>query len=252
MTARPVPDAAGPSAPSRPAALELREVTAGYGQGDVVSDVSIAIPAGSVTALLGANGTGKTTLLRVASGLLRPTSGSVYVGGQCVDRLTPADRLKAGLCLIPEGRGIFRSLTVAENLELFLPPWSRDRDLTVALDAFPVLKERLKQTSGTLSGGQQQMLALARAYLSGASVVLLDEVSMGLAPIVVAEMFDSISALAGLGVALLIVEQYVERALAISHHAYVLERGQITFDGPASELADAGIRDMYLGRVGTS
>jgi len=229
------------------ATVEASNITAGYGRSTVLSDVSLAVPPSTVVALLGANGAGKTTLLRVLAGLLRPRAGTVHVQGKDVTQAKPHQRAQAGLCLIPEGRGIFRSLTVRENLDLHIPPWAKSTDITPALDAFPVLRERLGQLAGTMSGGQQQMLALARAYLSNPSVVLLDEVSMGLAPLVVDELFESLSALAASGCALLIVEQYVTRAIAMADTAYLLSKGTVVYGGPAAGLDDDIMAQAYLG-----
>ncbi len=226
--------------------LEVSGLTAGYGRVTVLHDVDLAVKSGSVTVLLGANGAGKTTLLRVVAGLVQQSSGSVQVHGEEVTGTGPARRARRGLCLIPEGRGIFRDLTVRENLRMQRPPWESEQGIDVALSAFPALKRRLKETAGNLSGGQQQMLALARCYLSGADVVLLDEVSMGLAPIIVDEMFKSMADLASRGVSLLIVEQYVSRALEIADTAYVLNRGRVTFAGASSDLDQESLADVYL------
>ena len=194
-------------------ALELDGITAGYGETTVLRDVSIRIPPKSIVALLGPNGAGKTTLLRVASGLLRPGAGNVRLFGDDVTASTPNQRARKGLCLMPEGHGIFRSLSVRENLLLHTPPWMREEPLERALTAFPALRERLKQTAGNLSGGQQQMLALARIHLSNPRVVLLDEVSMGLAPVIVNSIFQTLTELASTGISVVLVEQFVTRAL---------------------------------------
>jgi branched-chain amino acid transport system ATP-binding protein len=228
-------------------ALELRAITAGYGRTTVLRDVSLAIAPGTVTALLGPNGAGKTTLLKIAAGLLRPVSGSIRLDGADVTRSAPHKRSEGGLCLIPEGRGIFRSLTVRDNLRVHVPPWRRGDSLDAAVAAFPILADRLDQVAGSLSGGQQQMVAVARAYLSKPSVVLLDEVSMGLAPRVVDEIFTSLRQLAASGVALLVVEQYVQRALGLADNAMVLNHGVVSYDGPAAELDDAVLMSSYLG-----
>jgi branched-chain amino acid transport system ATP-binding protein len=228
-------------------ALELRAVDAGYGATPVLHDVSISVPRSSVVALLGPNGAGKTTTLRVAAGLLRPSSGAVVIGGKAVNRTAPFRRARLGVCLIPEGRGIFRSLTVRENLELQIPPWRKDQSIDAGLEAFPLLGQRLGQAAGSMSGGQQQMLALARAYLSGPDVVLLDEVSMGLAPVVVDQIFSSLRALAATGVSLVLVEQYVSRALEMADIAYLMARGGIAWTGPAADLDTDAITRAYLG-----
>jgi branched-chain amino acid transport system ATP-binding protein len=241
-------DSRGPRPSSRgELALELQAVEAGYGATSVLHDVSIEVPPSSVVALLGPNGAGKTTTLRVAAGLLRPASGTVLIGGTEVSRKPPYQRAALGVCLIPEGRGIFRSLTVRENLELQIPPWRSDGTTDAAIEAFPVLGQRLQQVAGSMSGGQQQMLALARAYLSAPSVVLLDEVSMGLAPVIVDQIFESLRALASAGVSLVLVEQYVPRALEMADTAYLMARGGIAWTGPASDVDTEALAQAYLG-----
>jgi branched-chain amino acid transport system ATP-binding protein len=233
-------------------ALELQGVTAGYGGATVLREVSLTVAAGTVTALLGPNGAGKTTLLKIAAGLLRPTKGSILINGHDVTRLPAFKRAEDGLCLIPEGRGIFRSLTVRDNLRVEIPPWRKGERIDAALDAFPILADRLDQTAGHLSGGQQQMLALARAYLSNPSLVLLDEVSMGLAPRLVDEIFDSLNQLAATGAALVVVEQYVQRALDLAGQVVVLNRGTVRYAGPAAELDESVLMSSYLGAADTN
>jgi branched-chain amino acid transport system ATP-binding protein len=230
-------------------ALELRSVSAGYGASAVLHDVSISVPRSSVVALLGPNGAGKTTTLRVAAGLLRPSGGTVVIGGKDASKAAPFRRARQGVCLIPEGRGIFRSLTVMENLELLIPPWRKGSGIDPAIQAFPILGERLGQVAGSLSGGQQQQLALARAFLSAPDVVLLDEVSMGLAPVIVDQIFESLKLLASTGVALVLVEQYVSRALEMADTAYLMARGAIAWSGPAAALDTDAITRAYLGHA---
>jgi branched-chain amino acid transport system ATP-binding protein len=227
--------------------LSIESLTAGYGRTTVLRDVDVAVPAGSVAALLGPNGAGKTTLLRAAAGLLRASGGTVRVNGKDITRRKPHARNRAGLCLIPEGRGVFPNLTVRENLLLQVPPWQKDDALDVALDAFPVLRERLGQVAGTMSGGQQQMVALSRCYLSKPAVVLLDEVSMGLAPRIIDEIFEALRRLAATGVALLLVEQYVSRALEMADVVYLLNRGQVAFSGAPDALDEGELMRGYLG-----
>ena len=227
--------------------LELRNVTAGYGRHTVLRNVDLRVPDHSVVALLGPNGAGKTTLLRVASGLLGVDSGSLVVNGEDATGW-PAHRLAgAGICHVPEGRGIFRALTVRDNLRLQAPPDVDRRAAEVAAAAFPRLGERLEQRAGTMSGGEQQMLALAHAYVAGSPMVLLDEVSMGLAPKIVDEIFVFLRELAASGAALLIVEQYVERALALADYVYVLKKGRVEFVGEPSQLDDEKLVASYLG-----
>jgi branched-chain amino acid transport system ATP-binding protein len=227
--------------------LVLDGVTAGYGISGVLRDVHLSVPRSSVVALLGPNGAGKTTLLRVTSGLLKPWSGRVVLDGEDVTGLTPDGLARHGVCHVPEGRGVFPPLSVRENLLLFSRPGEERVALERALEAFPDLSGRLEQAAGTMSGGQQQMLALARAYISGAKIILLDEVSMGLAPIIVDQIFEFLHRVAGDGVSLLLVEQYVNKALAIADYAYILSRGRITFAGDAAELADEDVFTRYLG-----
>lgn len=227
--------------------LDLRGITAGYGRTTVLRDVNLAVPTGSIVALLGPNGSGKTTLLRVAAGLLRPAHGSVFVDDVDLTRRAPNRRARAGVCLIPEGRGIFRSLTVRDNLRLHVPPWDRGASAAIAFEMFPVLRDRRGQLAGTMSGGEQQMLALARAYIQNPRVVLLDEVSMGLAPKVVDEIFEALQKLAQTGVSLLLVEQYVNRALELSDSVVLLDRGAVAFNGPSKDLDEDTVVRGYLG-----
>jgi branched-chain amino acid transport system ATP-binding protein len=221
-----------------PPFFALRNILAGYGKVTVVRDVTMEFPESSVTAILGPNGAGKTTCLRVAAGLLRPKDGNVTLQGKNIEGLRPSRRVEAGICLVPEGRGVFRSLTVRENLELQVPAWTSNRSIDRAVDTFPVLGTYMNRVAGTLSGGEQQMLALSRAYLSGAKIVLLDEVSMGLAPIVVERVFAELSQLASTDMTVVIVEQYVAQALALAQRAYVLDRGQVIYAGAAGDLTD--------------
>jgi branched-chain amino acid transport system ATP-binding protein len=227
--------------------LELRGVHAGYGRTTVLRELDLSVAPGEVLALVGPNGAGKTTLLRVASGLLKPQLGTVHVAGADATRQAPFRRAKGGLCLVPEGRGVFADLTVRENLRLQVPPWAESEDVTRALEAFPILGERLDQRAGSMSGGQQQMLALARCWLAKPACVLLDEVSMGLAPRVVDDIFAALKGLAAEGVALLLVEQYVDRALELADRVQLLERGRTTFAGPADQLDRDAVLRGYLG-----
>ena len=227
--------------------LELQKVTAGYGSHTVLRDVDLVVPDHSVVALLGPNGAGKTTLLRVASGLLRPTSGRVVLDGKDATGW-PSHRLAAaGVCHVPEGRGIFRALSVRENIRLQANPALGTDPVPAVADAFPRLGERLDQRAGTMSGGEQQMLALAHAYVAGSTTVLLDEVSMGLAPKIIDEIFDYLRRLAENGAALLLVEQYVGRALELADFVYILNKGRVQFVGEAGELGEEQILASYLG-----
>jgi branched-chain amino acid transport system ATP-binding protein len=227
--------------------LELRGITAGYGDTVVLRDVDLVVPSGTAVALLGPNGAGKTTLLSVASGLVRPRSGTVLLDGGDVTLLSPDERVGRGLCHVTEGRSVFRALSVRDNLRMFARKGTDAASIEAAIEAFPRLGERLDQLAGTMSGGEQQMLALARAYVSGASVILLDEVSMGLAPIVVNEIFAFLDRLAAENRSLLVVEQYVSKALALADHVHLLSRGRIVFAGEPVELQGSDIFARYLG-----
>ncbi len=228
--------------------LELRHVSAGYDTGLVLRDINLVVPDNSVVALLGPNGAGKTTLLRVASGLLPIAHGRMSIDGTDVTNAPPHDLARRGLCHVPEGRGIFRALTVADNLRLQAPGGDR-KAIKLAMEAFPRLGVRLHQTAGTMSGGEQQMLALARAYIANPSVVLLDEVSMGLAPKIVDEIFDYLHNLAAGGTALLLVEQYITRALELADYVYILNRGAISFAGEPAEIGEQTVLESYLGAL---
>ncbi|MBU3664278.1 MAG: ABC transporter ATP-binding protein [Chthoniobacterales bacterium] len=233
------------------AALEVRDLVVRYGDIRAVKGIGFTLMRGEILALVGANGAGKTTTLRALSGLL-PYEGSVHLGGRDIGDLT-ADRIvRLGMAHVPEGRGIFGGLTVMENLQL--GAWvrrdkaARNRDLEKVLHIFPRLRERLSQMAGTLSGGEQQMLAMARALMSDANVLLLDEPSMGLAPKLVQEIFAVLRQLNDDGVTILLVEQNANMALRLAHRACLLETGSLVLEGPASELLDnPRVREAYLG-----
>ncbi|MGQ0626048.1 MAG: ABC transporter ATP-binding protein [Sporichthyaceae bacterium] len=227
--------------------FELRDIHAGYAGTEVLRGVDLKVPAGSVVALLGANGAGKTTLLRVASGLLHPTAGQLVFAGEDVTRCAPHQLAKRGVCHVPEGRGIFPSLTVRENLVLQSPAGKEKESIERAVHAFPRLGERLNQAAGTMSGGEQQMVALARTYVQNPKVALLDEVSMGLAPKVVDEIFEFFTLLRQEGASLLLVEQYVTRALAAADYVYLLNKGEVAFVGQPSELDGDDVFAEYVG-----
>jgi branched-chain amino acid transport system ATP-binding protein len=230
-----------------PPAIELTSVSAAYGRTRVLNDISLTVPRGGVTALIGPNGAGKTTTLKVVSGLLRPVSGKVQLNGTDVTRSTNYKRAKDGLCHVPEGRGVYRNLTVRENLVMMTPPGTTAEGIERATATFPILGKRLTQTAGTLSGGEQQMLALSAAYLRRPSVVLVDEPSLGLAPIIVDTVFEFLETLRAEQISLLLVDQYATRALAIADDAYVLRRGNIVFSGPAAKLRDGNVFNRYIG-----
>jgi branched-chain amino acid transport system ATP-binding protein len=214
-------------------ALELAGVRAGYGAVEVLHGVDLAVPAGALTALLGPNGAGKSTLLSVVAGLLPLKAGAVRWEGRDISRLPPNVRARAGLALVPERRGIFPELTVAENLAIFRGSAASDDE---AIAAFPVLGRRLEQRAGSLSGGEQQMLAMSRALLQKPSLLLLDEISFGLAPRVVRSLFDVVADLARAGTTVVLVEQYLSDALRLAEVVYVLARGDVVFAGEPGEL----------------
>jgi branched-chain amino acid transport system ATP-binding protein len=229
--------------------LELREVTAGYGNARVLHDVTLVVPAGSVVALLGANGAGKTTMLRVAAGLLPAQSGELLVNGRNVTGAPPHELVKHGVCHVPEGRGVFPGLTVRENIVVQSRRGQEQEAVAKAAEAFPILGKRLSQVAGTMSGGEQQMLALAKAYVQNPTTVLLDEVSMGLAPIIVDEIFEFLHRLAAGGASLLLVEQYVTKALGLADYVYLLQKGEIVFAGEPGELDGEDLFARYLGHA---
>jgi branched-chain amino acid transport system ATP-binding protein len=233
--------------------LSLRDVWTYYGPISALRGISLEVKEGEIVAVLGPNGAGKTTLLRTISGLLRPKKGSLLSDGQRLERLNPARIVRLGIVQVPEGRQLFPELTVAENLKLGAYV-RRDgqaeiqRDLDRIFMLFPVLRERLKQPAGTLSGGEQQMLAIARGLMARPRVLLLDEPSLGLAPALVTQLFRAIQELNGNGMTVLLAEQNARQALRISHRAYVLELGRVVLEGSAKELErDERVRQRYLG-----
>ncbi|HEV8627736.1 MAG TPA: ABC transporter ATP-binding protein [Acidimicrobiia bacterium] len=229
--------------------LSLQGIRAGYGRVEVLHGIDLVVPDGSAVALLGANGAGKTTLLRTAAGLLRPTAGRITIDGAGANHHAPHQRAREGVCLIPEGRGIFRQLTVAENLAMFAGGRNVDDAIATSVAAFPVLGERLGQLAGTLSGGQQQMVAVCRALIVDAKFILADELSVGLAPVVVDEIFATVETLREQGRSLVIVEQYVDRALAIADYVYILHKGRVAFVGEPERCRDDDLFSHYVGSV---
>ena len=227
--------------------LDLQGVSAGYGGQTVLRDVDLVVPDKSVVALLGPNGAGKTTTLKVAAGLLRPSAGRVVLDGADATDWSAFQRASGGVCYIPEGRGIFRELSVRDNLKLQAPPGMNGEAVDRATEAFPVLGQRLDQRAGTLSGGEQQMLALAHAWLSSPKLVLVDEVSLGLAPKLVDQIFQYLHQITTQGVALLLVEQYVSRALDMADYVYILKKGRIQLVAEPAQLNDEDILASYLG-----
>ncbi|MBA2282598.1 MAG: ABC transporter ATP-binding protein [Acidimicrobiia bacterium] len=227
--------------------LRVEHLEAGYGETTVLRDVTLEVPAQGVLAILGPNGAGKTTLLRAISGLLPARRGRVGLDGKDVSRRSASERVRRGLCHVPDPRGIFPSLTVRDNLVLQAPRGSVDGSIEKAVGMFPRLGERLDQLAGTLSGGEQQMLAVSRAYVQSPKVVLLDEVSMGLAPNIVDEIFAFLERLREEGVALVVVEQFVHRALAIADAVAVIGRGRVVAEGPAAGFTENAIFEAYAG-----
>ncbi len=231
--------------------LKIEKLCCNYKQIIALSDVSLHINRGEIISLIGANGAGKTTLLRAISGLQNPNSGDIYFENKNITKLESHDVAKLGIAQIPEGRGLFSILSVEENLRL--GAYLRD-DNEIELDIekiysqFPILKEKSKEYAGTLSGGQQQMVAVGRALMSRPKLLLLDEPSMGLAPIIVEEIFEAIKTLRDSGTTIFIVEQNAFLALSVTDRAYVLENGRIVMSGNSVELLkDEGVKEAYLG-----
>ena len=236
--------------------LSINNLHAAYGKVEVLHGISLDVPKGKLVTLIGSNGAGKTTTMRAISGMLKPRSGSVTLGGKDVTGLDSHRIARAGLAHSPEGRRVFASMSVTDNLLLgAFPRFTRARpkgdikaDLDKAMELFPRLKERRDQLAGTLSGGEQQMLAMARAVMLNPEVILLDEPSMGLAPILVEEVFRIITRLKGEGVTMLLVEQFAAAALNVADYGYVLENGSISVHGPAESLKnDPKVIAAYLG-----
>ncbi len=237
--------------------MTLDGVTAFYGPVKALKGVSFTVPDGAVVALLGANGAGKTTTLRAISGLTAARDGSITFDGARIERWRPERVVGGGISLVPQGRLLFPQLTVAENLELgaYLRRDSRAvrQDLEKSYDQFPVLRQKRGQEAGTLSGGQQQMLAIARALMSRPRLLMLDEPSLGLAPMVVAEIFRTIATIRQAGTAILLVEQNANVALGIADAGYVLEGGRVAMSGSAAALlSDPRVQQAYLGRSETA
>lgn len=236
--------------------LSIKKLEAGYGKVKVLHGIDIEVPKGRVVTLIGSNGAGKTTTMRAISGMIRPTAGEVSLSGKRIDGLESHRIARLGMAHSPEGRRVFPTLTVTDNLTLGAFPrltGARARgdvpgDLNRAMDLFPRLKERRTQLAGTLSGGEQQMLAMARAVMQNPDLVLLDEPSMGLAPILVEEVFRIIARLKSEGVTMLLVEQFAAAALNVADYGYVLENGSISVHGPAQSLkTDPKVIAAYLG-----
>ncbi len=231
--------------------LEISGVKAGYGSMSVLQGIDMVVNAGEIVALLGSNGVGKTTLNNVISGFIRPTAGTVRFDGQSLTDLKPRDIVALGIAHVPEGRKIFPNLTVRENLELGAfrrGQANKAANFEKICTIFPRLRERLSQLAGTLSGGEQQMLAIGRGMMSEPKLLILDEPSLGLSPIMVEEMFGLIAKINAEGVAVLLVEQNVMQSLSVAQRAYVVEQGRLALQGSAADLlADPQLRQTYLG-----
>lgn len=232
--------------------LEVKHVYTRYGEVECLKGVSLTVNRGEIVALLGANGAGKTTVLKAISGLVKPAAGDILLDGRSLTKMSPEEIVRLGISHVPEGRKIFQKMTVLENLEL--GAYTRGnraearRILDHCFDLFPILQKRVKQKAGTLSGGEQQMLALGRSLMSSPSILLLDEPSLGLAPIFVANIFKMIEAIHGEGKTILLVEQNAHMALKIASRAYVLETGQMVLEGTSDAIrSDPAMREAYLG-----
>lgn len=231
--------------------LTIENLSVHYGVIQALRDVSFNVEQGEIVSLIGANGAGKTTILRTISGLNRPSNGTITFEGQTIHKMVPQKIVAAGLCQVPEGRHVFAGLTVQENLEMgaFL---RKDNDLKkdydMIFDRFPILKERKNQDASTLSGGEQQMLAMGRALMSKPKLLLLDEPSMGLAPIFIQEIFNIIQEINKQGTTILLIEQNAKMALSIADRGYVLETGKVVLSGPGKELLESEeVKKAYLG-----
>jgi len=232
--------------------LEIKGVQSGYGEVQILWGVDLELEAGRLTALVGGNGAGKTTLLRTVMGSIRPWAGQVLFQGRDITRLPPYRKAELGMTLVPEGRQLFTDMTVYENLEMGATNRRarahQPRNLERVFGMFPRLKERRGQRAGTLSGGEQQMLAVARGLMAEPRILLFDELSLGLAPVLVLDLFVSLEKLKGEGITMLLVEQNVHMALAVSDHAYVIQEGRVILHGPPEDLArDQQVQASYLG-----
>jgi len=234
------------------AMLEVKNIQVAYGKIIAVKDISVTVNEGEIVTLIGSNGAGKSTTLRAISGLIKPKSGEITFNGKRIDGMPGHEIVGMGICHSPEGRRIFPRMTVKENLELgaFLrnDKAAVNADMERVLDLFPRLKERIKQTAGTMSGGEQQMLAVSRALMGDPKLLLLDEPSMGLAPVLVELIFDTIVKIRKQGITILLIEQNATAALEVADRAYVLESGKVKMSGSAAELrSDDKVTKAYLG-----
>jgi branched-chain amino acid transport system ATP-binding protein len=230
--------------------LQVDDIEVRYGNIRALKGVSFEVAEGEIVALLGANGAGKTTTQKTVSGMLRPSHGSIVYDGQRIDGIPAHELIRLGICHVPEGRHVFPRMTIAENLEMGAYRFKTvdQKDLDHVLELFPLLRQRYKQQAGTLSGGEQQMLAIGRALMGRPRLLLLDEPSMGLAPLIVAQIFDIVRQVNSDGMTVLLVEQNAAQALALANRGYVLETGEIVLTGTGTELlADDRVRAAYLG-----
>jgi branched-chain amino acid transport system ATP-binding protein len=231
--------------------LAIEKLQVAYGKVQALWDVTLNVPDGEIVALVGANGAGKTTLLKTVSGILRRQSGSITYDGRHIEEALPPEIVKHGVVQVPEGRKLFPEMTVIDNLLMgsyTIPQLERPQRLERVFSVFPVLKERQKQIAGTLSGGEQQMVAIGRGMMAGPKLLMLDEPSLGLAPMLVEEVFGVIAEINRLGVTVLLVEQNTQHALTLAHRGYVMELGRIALSGSGSDLlADSNVRKAYLG-----
>lgn len=234
--------------------LEIKDLVVSYGGIEAVKGITMDVPKGEIVTLIGANGAGKSTTLKTIAGIVKPQSAEILFNGQNITGLSPDNIVKAGITLVPEGRRVFPNLTVKENLRIgaYLRKDSLEKDFEYVYSLFPRLKEREWQLSGTLSGGEQQMLAVGRALMARPSLIMMDEPSLGLAPLVVKSIFDIIKEINRNGITVLLIEQNANMALQAAHTAYVLETGKITMSGKGSELIqDERIKEAYLGKSKT-
>jgi branched-chain amino acid transport system ATP-binding protein len=234
--------------------LEIKDLHVSYGTVQALWGVSLHVPEGSIVALVGANGAGKSTLLKTVSGMNRPQKGNILFCGKDLTGLDPEEVVNAGIALVPEGRRLFARLTVKENLELgAYTPRARpfvQESMRQVYELFPLLQTRSKQISGSLSGGEQQMLAIARSMMSKPTILMLDEPSLGLSPLIVKMMFELVEELNRKGMTILLVEQNIFQALKISHYTYVIKTGKIVLEGPGEELlSDPEVQNAYLGAL---
>jgi branched-chain amino acid transport system ATP-binding protein len=229
------------------AILELRNIRGGYGTIDVLHGVNLTVEPGQVHALLGPNGAGKTTTLGICSGQIAPSAGQLVVSGREVQGASSDSLARAGVCLVPEGRGIFANLTVTENLRMFTHAGASFSEVQEkAFSQFPRLQERRKQVAGTLSGGEQQMLAMSRAIATQPALLLLDELSMGLAPLIVEELYERVSEMAATGISILVVEQFAQAVLGVADVASIMLHGRIARTGSPTDVAEE-LAEAYLG-----